>query len=123
MKTLEQLNKMTDYEISCAAAEKIGLKLHAGFRLSNGDVYIEREIGCNYNATPFYTMNYCSNPSDYMPIAIEHGIDLHFSACGYDVQACGYKNKDFSSSSCWSGYLPKAQTGRAVCIAYLLTEV
>lgn len=93
--TIEQLNELTDYEINCAVYDKI---------------HKDSESGDGYVMGHYY---YCETPNRYMPIAIEHGIDIFINPD--DVQCCdpkGYATRKY----------PKAQTGRAVCIAYLLME-
>ena len=120
MKTLDQLNQMTDYELNCAVAEKLGLdvrnKTISGRYLStNGTAVL-----CSPKGEIQVWKDYCNTPNDYMPIAIEHGIDIEFdvmSADGEKVVCCtwaaaGGETEDY----------PRAQTGRAVCIAFLMMQ-
>jgi len=120
--TLEQINELSDYEINCAVAEKLGHVIYNKITRTHFNDH-SNELLISPRGVEQVWVDYCGTPNDYMPIAIKHGIDIIFSSDGYDVQACGYSDKDFSSSDCWSSTMPKAQTGRAVCIAFLLMEL
>jgi len=110
MKTLEQLNEMTDFLLRYEVANKLGISVCSNMADERLQV-----------ASPEGLIDYnpLINPAQYMPIAIEHGIDIRYSLGGDTVGCEGYKDEvEFVCS----GILPKAQTGRAVCIAYLLME-
>ncbi len=62
-------SELTDFEINKLVADRLGLEykcLH--------DVLMTKQ-GRNIDAA-FIEADYCNNPSDIMPIAIEHGISL-----------------------------------------------
>ena len=97
MKTLEQLNMLTEHEINCAVAEK-----RDDFK-PDGKTYLLFD---------------CNNPNDYMPIAINHQISIWMDNDG--EVSCSYKGQQEGDRPM---YVPKDQTGRAVCIAFLLMEL
>lgn len=102
MKTLEQLNELSDDKINHKVALKARIKHE--YCGQTGIIDIDKGLG-------FERYNPCENPSHYMPIAIEHCIDIDFAG---DQVYCEFEEKMF---------YPKAQTGRAVCIAFLLMEL
>lgn len=68
MKTLEQLNELSDYERNCAVAEKLG---YVVLKRGMGDDVLIKTMKL---ARP---VNYCSNPNDIMPILFANHISLH----------------------------------------------
>ena len=124
MKTLEQLSELSDYEINCAVAEKLGHVIYnkitrAHFNDHSNDLLISPR------GVEQVWVDYCGTPNDYMPIAIEHGIDIKFDSVdsnefdtGCDWVSCSYLN-----SKCDMAFYPRKKTGRAVCIAFLLMEL
>ena len=109
--TLEQLNELSDYELNCAAAEKLGLPLLERYGKSVFANIDTRKCAPDQKGA----IDYCNNSHDYMKLAIEHGISIWLDNDG--EVSCSY-NGDINGQV--SLYLPKAQTGRAVVIAFLL---
>ena len=106
--TIEQLNALSDYEINCAAVEKLGLPAHRG----NGNLTYKDGKS---ELKPF---DYCNDPRHYMPIAIEHGITIEFAKLVInkeDVVLCSS-----SVTKHLSGVFARDKTGRAICTAFLL---
>jgi len=99
--TIDQLNALSENELILAVAVKSGIK-HDLCEMT-GIVDIDGPRGLS-----FERYNPLTNPSHYMPIAIEHGIDIDFAG---DKVYCEWEEKM---------YFPKAQTGRAICTAFLL---
>ncbi len=93
--TLEQLNELSDYELNCAVAEKLG---------EPSDCYMRKD--------------YCNNPNDYMPIAIEHRINIEWLKAPDAVMctAGDYGNICRSINK-------ESDLGRSVCIVFLLMEI
>ena len=117
MKTLEQFNELRDYEINCAVAEKLGHVIYnkitrAHFNDHSNDLLISPR------GAEQVWVDYCGTPNDYMPIAIEHGISIVFKIQDTLVQCLYTQNEDMHSLP----YYDKSQTGRAVCIAFLLMQ-
>ena len=116
--TLDQLNELSDYEINCAVAEKLGY------------VVIKRGLGADVLIKTMRfsrPVNYCNTPNDYMPIASENCITIDFNT---DDTVCGAYTREGADMSDYNPYdficsddMPKSQTGRAVCIAFLLMEI
>ncbi|MBL4795906.1 MAG: hypothetical protein JKY50_00675 [Oleispira sp.] len=107
MKTLEQLNELSENELILAVAIKAGIKHDVCEQTGIVDVDAERGLS-------FERYNPLTNPSHYMPIAIEHDITIYID---------NGKVKCFDPvGEIDTGWLLKAQTGRAVCIAFLLME-
>jgi len=115
MKTIEQLNALSDYEINCAVAEKLGKTIDHDHRS-----YGNSDDAMWYEGKTYHSAGYCKIPNDYMPIAIEHNITIDFSSVANTVCAVMI-DRDIDLWVC-SDDLPKPQAGRAVCIAYLLME-
>ena len=72
----------------------------------------------NYNLEKVISVggvvDYCNNPSDYMPIAIENEINIIFHYDGVEVCADHPLNESKIYHEC-----PKNQIGRAICIVFL----
>ena len=105
--TPKQLESMSDNEKILAVAIKSGIK-HDVCEMT-GIVDVDSERGLS-----FERYNPLENPAHYMPIAIEHGINITFP-CDYRVNV--YK---FISQS---NFTRKENTGRAVCECFLLMDI
>ncbi len=110
--TIEQLNALSDYEINCAVTEKLGLDVRS--KTSRFGAVL-----CSPKGEVQVFKDFCDLPNDYMPIAIEHGISIVFNQ--EEVETDYSKDFDQYMSDYYTVKgLPKTQTGRAVCIAFLL---
>ena len=116
--TIEQLNALSDYEINCAVAKKLGYRVeyeiqqNIGFTESFREQYPHTIWGWKDNKSPCEQLCFTRTPDEYMPIAIEHGITIEFE--DKKVMTCdehGFNHSEFMETS---------QTGRAVCIVFLL---
>lgn len=124
--TIEQLNALSDYEINCAVAIKenpdLGHAMDEQVTETTGSAVNFRLSTPTGDCCDAGTYDYCNNPSDYMPIAIEHGISINFDGVdpnefdkGIDWVSCSYRG-----SECDMNFYPRKNTGKAVCIAFLL---
>ena len=120
MKTLEQLNELSDYEINCAVAEKLGHIIYNKITRQHFNDH-SNDLLISPRGVEQVWVDYCGTPNDYMPIAIEHEITIDFMEDDGTVCAIAIR-PDIEEYVC-SDDLPKAQTGRAVCIAFLLMEL
>lgn len=102
--TLEQLNELQSFDIRYLVAEKLGLPVSCNLKDNRLQV-ATREGLVDFDPV--------SNPNDYMPIAIEYGIDIKYTGGG----------NVFCAAHWPSVITPKAQTGRAVCTAFLLMDL
>ena len=128
--TLKQLEPMSDYEINCAVAEKLGYYalLHENmdekelYRLKKikgkNAIYVEEPCRSDDDDVEWFQRDYCKNPSDYMPIAIDHGISINFGKVDY---VWATKGEGFNSID--SGAKELDQTGIAVCECFLLMDI
>ena len=123
--TIDQLNALSDYEINCAVAEKLGLYLVdrcVGFKATCTQLGKSKDSVLTSKKKDGYSVrikDYCLDPCDYMPIAIEHGISIVFNQ--EEVETDYSKDFDQYVSDYYTvKSLPKTQTGRAICIAFLL---
>jgi len=114
--TLEQLNELSDYELNCETAEKLG---HVVLKRGMGDDILIKTM------TTARPVNYCNNPNDYMPIAIKYKINIVHSLENRDnvtamyIHPYGTPMKVIIKERFEVVY-PAVQTGRAVVIAFLL---
>jgi hypothetical protein len=120
--TPEQLESMSDNEKTLAVAIKSGIK-HDVCEMT-GIVDIDSERGLS-----FERYNPLENPAHYMPIAIEHRINI--------VHGLDPKEKDVTAMVMLPYETPldvvkrnrpevtyhKSATGRAVCECFLLMEI
>ena len=120
--TQEQLEKMSDFEINLAVAEAdIG---RDNFVVQDGLIikHLSSDAECKMIILT-KVINYCSNPSDIMPLAFGADISLikdkgaHFycAVSGYDD-----RNNDFARSD--SGHVHNKNPLRAIAIVYLLIK-
>jgi len=115
MKTIEQLNALSDYEINCAVAEKLGKTIDHDHRS-----YGNSDDAMWYEGKTYHSAGYCKIPNDYMPIAIEHRISISFKD---DTVTASCLIREFKKVDDFVQITePKTKTGRAVCIASLLIE-
>jgi len=113
MKTVEQLNELSNIELNKSVAVKMGMSIDC-VTCSDDAIYAEMDPkGWNVEFNP------CIDPRDYMPIAIKHGIDIEFWK-GYKQVMCHFVS---DGEGKMTERYPEAQTGRAVCIAFLLMEI
>ncbi len=124
MKTLEQLNELSDYEINCAVAEKLGFYALLHENMDDGQLYqLKNKFGKSAvyvqetDDDSFYGKDYCNDPRDYMPIAIEHGISITHTGMN-GVTYIVVQQHNGRPISGLQGY----EVGRAVCIAFLLMQ-
>jgi len=129
---IDQLNALSDYEINCAVAEKLGYRVereiqaNIGFTESFREQYPHTIWGWKDNKSPCEQLCFTRTPDEYMPIAIKHAINISHSIDRErkNIIAEHYPGFDFSKGSRKQKraktVLPKAQTGRAVCITFLL---
>ena len=120
MKTLEQLNKLSDYEINCAVAEKLGLEIYTGFKYGDGSVCVKADVGYKSSSPPFSVRDYCNNPNDYMPIAEKYLIDIEFDDIGGRIAVCGYWEDKARKS--WVSAKSNRKTGKSVGTAFLMMD-
>jgi len=83
------------------------------------DAELNRAVKCKYDnitSAPYalFVADYCNTPNYYMPIAIEHGISI-IQGTPSCVVWC-----DWDNNASQTDEFPKNQTGRAICIAFLL---
>ena len=122
MKTLEQLNELSDYAINCAVAEKMGHDPEHEHRHYNPKL----NDAMWYEGKTYHSADYCNTPNDYMPIAIEHKINItHSMYPGREDVTVMYMHPfgtplDIVKRDRAEITVPCEQTGRAVCIAFLL---
>lgn len=109
--TLEQLNELSDYELRYEVATKKGYNFAC---LVDGErLQIPTKEGLvNYDP--------CNDPRDYMPIAIEHGITIELNPFKKDVRCISTDSDGWQHVTALDS---DKQTGRAVCIAFLLMEI
>lgn len=114
MKSLEQLNALSDYEINCAVADKY---LPCEYILDGPEkqVWLANFIGDTSILEGYAEFNPCAVANDYMPIAIEHGISIKLrrkSDIGLPYASAPLCDRVYADSN--------DKIPRAVCIAYLL---
>jgi len=120
--TIEQLNMLNDYELNCAVAEKRGFKLYDNTKCADGAVNIDLDNRGVHGALPCSTRNWVNLAGDYMSIAIEYCIDIEFHKADKTVQATNEGHNYTRDNEIQTSSIPKDQTGRAVCIAFLLMQ-
>ena len=113
--TPKQIESMSDNEKILAVAIKAGIK-HDVCEMT-GTVDIDSERGLS-----FERYNPLENPAHYMPIAIEHEINIEFDRDSHKVSS-HFWTKDFQTGFHHSGFFDKDQTGRAVCECFLLMDI
>lgn len=106
--TINQLNALSDYEINCAVAEKLNLP---DIKIYPKSILVSVNDGENLN-----DYDPCTDPRDYIAIAIEHNISILFNVFRDKVK-CSWSDPKASYAV---PYMPKAELGRAVCISFLL---
>lgn len=99
-------DEMSDYEINKAVG------IAKGFP---PNVIGHIDHGLKFGAIAEYVTDYCNNPADYMPIAIENNIDIWFEGGMVECDT-GYPG---DPEGLISVELKKSQIGRAICIVYL----
>lgn len=133
--TLEQLQELTDYEINCAVVEKLGnyALLHENmdekesFKLKRDHgkaaIFVELKDKTNEYTSPWEKRNYCDDPRDYMEIAKKYNINIGWSIDRDRKNVIAQHDPSMhEQSERVKVILPKKQTGRAICIAYLMME-
>lgn len=110
--TQEQLEAMSDLEINRLVADRMG-----GYAGDVGD-WMPEGVKVNCEGGFFYEeRDYCNNPSDIMPIAIENKISLHFMRADNRVQA--FHSMPLNQPSIYHHDL---NPYRAIAIVYLLMK-
>ena len=105
---------MTDYEINCAVAEKLGLELEHDHR----NYSPQSDSVMWYAGKTYHDADYCNDPRDYMKLAIEYKIDITYGNIEGQVWATA---RDDNGPLIDSG--TKTETGRAVCEVFLMMEI
>ena len=112
----ETAKELSGIEINQAVADKLGYGVSVsgkGQALSKDGVSIVVLKNATGNTEHF---DPCNIPNDYMPIAIEHHIEI---SPYYDDVYCTLWSAEGMIIGVRKKYYPKEQTGRAVCEAYL----
>ena len=118
------MNTQTDYEKNRAVAEKLRYVVKERFK-DTGIVILEYLFDGKSVIRP---VDYCNDPRDYMPIAIEHGIAIDFNRDKSTVCAVFTKNNADTEiynpdDYIFSEDLPKDKTGHAVVDAFLAMDI
>ena len=121
--TQEQIDGMSRFEINKAVVDKLGLPLHEEQRPKTGTILTTSyapKCGKIINGYSFTQL-----PGDYMPVAIEYGIDIVF---GNDDTKDTVFCKHATSSADYrlfgmTDIYPRTDTGLAVCAAFLMMKV
>lgn len=119
MRTLKDL---AVEEINCLVAKELGFEVKERW-LDTGIIILNLLHNGNTVIRP---VNYCEDPSDYMPIAIAELIAIDYDKLG-TVSADFTKDDTFKENHdpddyIFSRYLPKSETGRAVCECFLMIK-
>lgn len=110
---MKKLIEMSEHEINCLIATELGFKIKERW-LNTGIIILNLLHNGNTVVRP---VDYCKNSSDYMPIAIEHCIDIDFYDDDVQCSSCTHLNIYRTGR-----FMPKSDTGRAVCERFLMTR-
>lgn len=122
--TQEQLDAMSEYEINCAAKEKLLWLRYPDAKSieldSNQNCYWLERVG--FSSYPVEKC--CTKPEHYMPIAIEQGIGIMFAEDReYRGQCyCITEANDLNHNPIYHPTRDSSQTGRAVITAFLMMK-
>lgn len=124
--TPEQLKAMSDYEINCAVAKIQLVKEDERLKGVELEVYRERicgRVSKNHSITvPVHDC--CGDPRVYMPIVIEHCINIGFSIDYPERKNVIAEHRPLRLDRAVVKVIkPRAEVGRAVCEAFLMMEV
>ena len=114
--TLDQLNALSDYEINCAVAEKLGYEIQKSERLDSKFISVYELSNDGERKVWAAHISFVDMAKYYMEIAVGRCIDIGFTTDRNQVWCSWVDDSAIDETHCY----PKDQTGRAVCIAFLL---
>ena len=109
------LEKMNEYQVNCAVAEKLGLYVN---KMNDKACVVSSQPPTEGGYTARY-FNPCVNPNDYMSIAISNKIDVLFFHKN-NLVYCKFNDKKSAFNE--TDVLKSEHVGLVVCHAFLLMD-